>query len=84
MMSFETQSMASGRRARKRRKTMLASTSGGLVSQTMLSSGRTLRSDASRSRQESSTAAGRLGLRMRNSACYGLEHLSKAGYGRRN
>ena len=57
MISLETQSIASGSRARRRRKTALATTSGGLVSHTICSSGRTLRSDANRSRQESSLAA---------------------------
>ena len=56
MMSFETQSIASGSSARTRRKTMLASTRGGLVSHTILSNGRTFRSEARRARQESSTA----------------------------
>ena len=40
---------------------MLASTRGGLVSHTILSSGRMFRSDARRARQESSSA-GRVGL----------------------
>jgi len=55
-MSFETHSNANGSKPRKSRKTTLVSTSGGLVSQTMASRGRTLRSDASRARQESSWA----------------------------
>ena len=45
---------------------MLATTRGGLVSHTILSNGRMFRSDARRSRQESSSAGcGGLALRMR-------------------
>ena len=61
MMSLETQSMASGSSARRRRKTVLAITKGGLVSHTIRNSGLIFRSDARRARQESS-CAGRGGL----------------------
>jgi hypothetical protein len=64
MMSFETQSMANGKSARTSRKTMLASTRGGLVSHTILSNGIMYLSDARRTRQESSTA-GCVGLAWR-------------------
>ena len=65
MMSLDTQSMASGSSARKSRKTVLATTSGGLVSHTILNNGRIFRSDASRERQVSSWAGcGGVGLSM--------------------
>jgi hypothetical protein len=49
-MSLATQSMASGNRARSRRRTALATTSGGEVSHTIPSIGRILRSERRRSR----------------------------------